>query len=169
MQNKKRETMPTYTDSLLLEADSLIDGDRIKEAKELLTQIIQDNPDYGRAHNHLAWLYETKLKRFDRAEEHYKAAIKFAPEYPAGWLNYADLLRLLEKYEELEIVLNKMQSVKGLSKVRINAETAYMHEKRRDYDKAILFFQEAIKESFDNDEVERYKSAIERVKFKNTL
>lgn len=161
--------MSTYTDNLLLEADSLIDGDRIKEAKELLTQIIQDNPDYGRAHNHLAWIYETKLKRFDRAEEHYKAATRFAPEYPAGWLNYADLLRTLEKYSELEKILEKMHSVKGLSKARMNVETAYMYEKRRMYDKAIPFFEEAIKESFDNDEIERYKAAIERVKFKSSL
>lgn len=161
--------MSTYTDSLLLEADSLIDGDRIKEAKELLTQIIQDNPDYGRAHNHLAWLYETKLKRFDRAEEHYKAAIKFAPEYPAGWLNYADLLRSLEKYDELEKILQQMQNVKGLSRVRMNSETAYMYEKRRMYDKAIHFFQEAIKESLDNDDIERHKASIERIKFKSSL
>lgn len=161
--------MSTYTDSLLLEADSLIDGNQIKEAKEFLTQIIQENPDYGRAHNHLAWLYETKLKRFDRAEEHYKAAIKFSPEYPAGWLNYADLLRSLEKYTELESILQQMRKVKGLSKVRVNAETGYMYEKRRMYEEAITAYQEALKESLDNEEVERFKAAIERVKYKSSL
>ena len=62
-----------------------------------------------------------------------------------------------------------MSSVKCLSILRINAETAYMYEKRRMYDKAIPFFEEAIRECFDNDEIERYKAAIERVKFKSSM
>ncbi len=69
-----------------LMADGLISENRLSEAAKLLENILLDAPDFGKAHNHMGWLFETKFKNLQRAEEHYRLALKFNPH------NYTNLM-----------------------------------------------------------------------------
>jgi len=94
-------------DEMFFEADQLIAEKQIGKAMQLLYDIINEQPDYGRAHNHLGWIYETKYRDYAKAEEHYRAALAYAPEYPAVYQNYAVLLSTVRKFTDLEKVLEK--------------------------------------------------------------
>jgi hypothetical protein len=47
-----------------LRADDLIRDNKISEALKLLESIILEDPGFGKAHNHIGWIYETKLSVF---------------------------------------------------------------------------------------------------------
>ena len=67
-------------EDMLFEADELIRNNKIADAVELLEGIISQVPDYGKAYNHLGWVYETKLKELSKAEEMYRQCIAFNPD-----------------------------------------------------------------------------------------
>ena len=76
------------TEEMFAQADRLLNEGVIMEAVEKLSQILKRNPRFGKAYNHLGWVYEMKYKNIARAEEYYKAAMSYAPNYNASYLNY---------------------------------------------------------------------------------
>lgn len=156
-------------DEMFLEADKLINDQQITQALDLLHEIINEQPDYGRAHNHLGWLYENKLKKFNLAEHHYKAAINLTPEYPACWLNFAYFLGNLHRFTELEEHLQKCLKVPGISLSYIYNEFAIMYELKTNYNKAIEYYNKAILKSLNSKNIEEYEEAITRCKKKETI
>ena len=88
-------------------ADELIKEGNIKTAVETLFKITQRNPQFGKAYNHLGWVYENKYKNYSKAEEFYQKALQFAPEYAAAYLNYTYFLSNLARYDELQTHLDK--------------------------------------------------------------
>ena len=94
-------------DRLFFKADNDIKDGNIVEAFDNLTYIIEQDLEYGRAYNHLGWIYETKYKNYAKAEECYRLAMKYSPDYLPIYLNFAILLSTLEKFDELEAHLEK--------------------------------------------------------------
>lgn len=153
-------------DEIFLKADQMIAADDITGARNILYALLQDFPDYGRAHNHLAWINENKLRYFNEAEEHYKAALHFSPDYPAVWINYTYFLGSQERFDEELEHLSKALNIKGVSKSFMFFEIGSVSEMKAEYDKAIEYYKEAIKFSQNDDNIQRYEKSIERVKKK---
>jgi Tfp pilus assembly protein PilF len=151
------------------EADKMINDGRISDAAHLLEAILTEAPDVGKAHNHMGWLYETKFKNLTKAEEHYKYALKFSPEYPAGYYNYAYLLSTLRRYEELEKLLNDAIKVPGISYSTLYNEFGLMHEALGKYEDAIYYFKLYIQNLFDLKNIEAAAEAIKRCERKQQL
>lgn len=149
-----------------LHADSLLERGEIAEAKEMLIGIIEDEPDFGRAHNHLGWLYRVKLSNFERAEYHLRLAVKFAPEYPAGYLNYGNLLMELGDYTKLGEIANKAIKVKGIHKPAVYHFMAVVAEISGDLSEAMKWLGQAKAVAFDEGSIAHIKSEIRRVKGK---
>lgn len=152
-----------------LKADALIGENRLSEAAKLLEDILCDAPDFGKAHNHMGWLFETKFKNLRRAEEHYKLALKFSPDYTAAYYNYAYLLSSLRKFDELEQLLNDCIKVPGINYATIYNEFALMRELQGDLEDAIHYFKLHIKNSFDLKSIETASEAIRRCERKMKL
>jgi len=152
-----------------IEADSLIKDNLISEATNVLNDILAEAPDFGKAHNHLGWIYETKIKDFARAEEHYRLALKFTPEYSASYYNYAILLSTLRRYDELEKLLNDAVKVQGINLATIYNEFALMKEVQGKYDDAIHYYKLYIQNSFDNKMIETAADSISRCKRKKEI
>lgn len=142
-------------------ADRLINEGKIGDAARLLEEILAEVPDFGKAHNHMGWLYETKFKNYTKAEEHYKFALKFAPEYTAVYYNYACLLSTLRKFDELEKLLGMAVTVAGINYATIYNEYGLMYEVQGNFTDAIHHFKLSIQNSYDNKSIE---SAIESIK-----
>jgi Tfp pilus assembly protein PilF len=149
-----------------MEADRLISDQRIGEAFTKLTSIIQEMPDFGKAYNHIGWIYETKYKDFPNAEKYYKQAIEYAPDYSAGYYNYAVVLSSLQKWDELTALLNKAMQVPGINRGTIYNEFGIMYEAQGKYNEAIEAYKNYIKSSFDNKQVDTATDSIERCKKK---
>ena len=151
------------------EADKMINDGRISDAAHLLEAILTEAPDFGKAHNHMGWLYETKFKNLTKAEEHYKFALKFSPEYPAGYYNYAYLLSTLRRYDELETLLNDAIKVPGISYSTLYNEFGLMNEALAKFDDAIHYFKLYIQNLFDLKNIESAAESIKRCERKKQL
>ena len=108
-------------EELFIQADRLLSENATMEAVEKLSQILKRNPRFGKAYNHLGWVYETKYKNSQRAEEYYKAAIAYAPNYNAAYLNYGYLLSNAGRFDELKTHLDKMATLPGIAKDTMHA------------------------------------------------
>lgn len=150
-------------------ADRLINDGKIAEAATMLEEILADAPDFGKAHNHMGWLYETKFKNFKQAEEFYRLALRFAPDYPAAYYNYSYLLSTLRRYDELEQLLNTAIKVSGISFATIYNEYALMREIQGRYDDAIHYFRLYIQNSYDSKVIESAADSIKRCERKKEL
>lgn len=151
-----------YLDQLFFRADNEIKDGFITEAMNTLMEIIEQDAEYGKAYNHLGWIYETKYKNYPKAEECYKLALKFASDYTAVYLNYAILLSTLERFEDLEPLLEKAMNVQGINKSKIWNEYAIMYELQAKFQKAIDAYKKSMQYSLDNADIERFEQSIQR-------
>lgn len=149
-------------DNLFFEADNLIKDNLIGDAHNKLLVIVKKNPNYGRAYNHLGWLFETKYKDLNKAEEYYQKALENSPEYIPIYLNYAICLSTMGKYDKLKDFLEKAMQVPGVNKSQLNNEYGIMYEMQGDFEKAISYYQAAINQSLNNKDISIYQESIER-------
>jgi tetratricopeptide (TPR) repeat protein len=156
-------------EDMLFEADALIKENRISEAISLLENIIASSPDFGKAYNHLGFIYETKLKELDKAEKMYKQCIAYTPDYPAVYLNLSIVLSSLGKFEEQRQLLDKSINVSGVDKASIYNEMGIMYELQAEYNKAIEHYKLAIRHTLIDNNLETYKKSMERCRTKRDL
>lgn len=156
----------TTFETNFLKADDLIRENKISDAIELLESIIYEEPDFGKAHNHLGWIYETKLQNGKKAELHYKQAIKSDPAYTASYINYSYLLSNQNRFDELKTHLDKAILVAGINKATIYNEYAIMFELQGNYKEAVSSFKKAIQHCLDVKIIETYTGNIARCKQK---
>jgi tetratricopeptide (TPR) repeat protein len=152
-----------------LRADRLINEGQLTEAAHLLEEILVEAPDFGKAHNHFGWLYETKFKNFAKAEEHYRLALKFAPDYVSIYYNYAYLMSTLRKYDILEKHLQQAIKVPGINFATIYNEFALMYEMQGRLDDAIHHYKLYIQNLFDGKNIETAVESIKRCERKKEL
>ena len=156
-------------EEMFAKADDLIKEGDIKGAVELLFKIIQRNPNFGKAYNHLGWVYENKYKNYTRAEEFYKKALQYAPEYAAPYLNYTYFLSNLGRYDELKTHLDKSLQIPSVAKETLYNEYAVMYEMQQNPQEAMDFYVKAAMTTLDSTKLEQYKTSIERCKQKIDL
>ena len=156
-------------EELFAQADRLLNDGVIMEAVEKLSQILKRNPRFGKAHNHLGWVYETKYKNAARAEEYYKAAMKYAPHYNASFLNYGYFLSNSGRFDELKTHLDKISNISGIAKDIIFNEYGIMYEMQGNPQAAMDYYQKAAIVTLENGKLDRYRESIERCQKKLDL
>ncbi|MDX2172734.1 MAG: hypothetical protein SFY56_06405 [Bacteroidota bacterium] len=161
--------MSIHNEQLLQDADLYIKENKIENAISILNSIIMDDPLFGKAHNHLGFIYETKIKNLQKAEEHYKIALATAPTYCAIYYNYAILLSTLKKYDELKDLLKKADSVEGINKSTIYNEWAIMYESLGNLDLAIDFYRKTAAATFDNKTLDIAMASVDRCNKKKSF
>lgn len=153
-------------EELFAQADRLLNEGVIMEAVEKLSQIVKRNPRFGKAYNHLGWLYETKYKNYARAEEYYKAAMQYAPHYNASYLNYAYFLSNLGRFDELKTHLDRVAQIPGIAKDTVANEYAIMYEMQGNLQQAMDYYQKAAIVTLDSTKLDKYKEGIDRCRKK---
>lgn len=127
---------------------------------------IHEMPEFGKAYNHIGWIYETKYKDFPNAEKYYKQALEYSPDYLAGYYNYAIVLSTLKKWDELTLLLNKALTIPGVNVSTIQNEFAIMYEAQGKLQEAIEAYRKYAASTFDNKQLETAKDSINRCKNK---
>ena len=162
--------MPNFeADRMFFEADQQIKDGKPTEAMDQLLQIIEQYPTYGKAYNHIGFIYETRYRDYKKAEEYYQKALEYSPDYPATYLNYALVLSTMEKFEELESLVKRGLEVPGASKDRLYNEMGIMSELKEKYEEAIVYFKKAVKYSLSESDIEIYKKNITRCRRKEEM
>ena len=156
-------------EELLHQANLDIKDGYYEAASNTLEQIINEDPNFGKAYNHLGYLYEAKFKDYDKGETLYRLALEKAPLYPPVYYNYAILLSTLGKFDELENLLEEALKVPGITKATIYNEYGIMYEQQEALEKAITYYTKAAKATLSNDILGRIKKSIARCKEKLEL
>ncbi len=156
-------------DRLFFKADADIKEGLIAEAYDTLQYIIEQESEYGKAYNHLAWIYETKYKNFAKAEECYRLAVRFAPEYTSAYINYAILLCTLEKHDKLIELLEVAIKVPGINKAKVWNEYGIMYELQGLYTEGIEAYKKAIQYSLSDEDIEKFEKSIYRIRKKQNI
>ena len=155
-------------EELFAQADRILTEGSTMEAVEKLSQILKRNPRFGKAYNHLGWVFETKYKNSQRAEEYYKAVMAYAPNYNAAYLNYGYFLSNAGRFDELKTHLDKMEHLPGIAKDTIANEYAIMYEMQGN-PQAAIDYQKAAIVTLDSAKLDKYKDSIERCRKKIEL
>jgi tetratricopeptide (TPR) repeat protein len=158
-----------HIEELFLEADKALDEGNLAEGKKLLEEILREEPSYGKAHNHLGWLYKTRFQDYNTAETHYKLALKFDPDYSATYLNYAYLLRDSGRLDELEQILTRALNINAPNKCGIYDEFGSLYELRGQYKQAIKYYKKAIQHCLNDKILEELKGHIKRCRKKRSM
>lgn len=153
-------------EEMFAQADRLLNESKIMEAVEKLSQILRRNPRFGKAYNHLGWVYETKYKNMQRAEEYYKAAMQYAPNYNAAYLNYSYFLSNLGRFDELRAHLERISNIPGIARDTIANEYAIMYEMQGNLEEAIDHYRKAAILTLDITKLDKYKESVERCRRK---
>ncbi|MCC5943823.1 MAG: tetratricopeptide repeat protein [Bernardetiaceae bacterium] len=145
-----------------MEADNLIKDGHIAEAVRMLEYIVTHAPDFGRAYNHLGWIYETKYQDFAQAADYYELALEKEPSYLPTYSNYAVLLSTTRRFDRLKAVLEQGLAQEGINTARMYNEYGLMQELQHDYQAAIQSYEASIKDDLDIESMQRSLQAIER-------
>ncbi|NNJ81633.1 MAG: tetratricopeptide repeat protein [Flavobacteriaceae bacterium] len=159
----------TKLEELLDQANLNIKDGLYDEATNKLEKILDMDPNFGKAYNHLGYLYEVKFKEYEKGETLYKLCLEKSPMYPAVYYNYSILLSTLGKWDDLKNLLDKAINVPGITKSTIWNEYAIMYEQQGKLDEAIEHYRKAALNTLDKAVLERAKSSIERCQMKKEL
>lgn len=159
----------TKLEELLNQANLDIKDGFYERASNKLEQIIDLDPNFGKAYNHLGYLYEVKFKDYEKGETLYKLALEKSPLYPSVYYNYAVCLSTLGKFDELKTLLDTALGIPGITKATIYNEYGIMHEQLGDLNEAINYYQKAGKLTLSSDVLNRVKNSIDRCKSKLEL
>jgi tetratricopeptide (TPR) repeat protein len=156
----------TKLEEMLDNANLEIKNGKYENASNILEKIIDIDPNFGKAYNHLGYLYEVKFKEYEKGETLYKLCIEKSPMYPSVYYNYAILLSTLNKWDTLKELLDKAVNIPGVTKATIYNEYAIMYEQQGKLDEAIEKYKMAGMNTLDKAVLDRAKTSIERCKAK---
>jgi len=158
--------MTTRTEELFLEAEADIRNSNYHEAFQKYEDILYEEPGYAPAHNSIGWIYKTQFDNYQKAELHFKTAMKADPEYPHPYFHFASLLLDLERYNELERHLNHCLSLRAIDKSWVYYRYGMLNELNGLFLKAIENYEKALINTMNNDKVKDYQTDIERCRIK---
>ena len=130
----------TKLEEMLDQANLEIKNGKYEVASNILEKIIDLDPNFGKAYNHLGYLYEVKFKEYEKGETLYKLCLEKSPMYPAVYYNYAVLLSTLRKYDQLKELLDTAVTIPGITMATMYNEYAIMYEQQSNLDLAIDYY-----------------------------
>lgn len=152
----------TEADKLFIEAKSLLEKGEVSGAAKMLVQITDRFDDYGKAWSALGNILMNYLEDASGAEECFKKAIEVSPVYFPAYLAYADALFKLEKFAEMNAILNQADTIQGVRKDLVLKKSAMLMESQGRYDEAIGNYKKAIIASFSEEEIQMCEAGINR-------
>lgn len=161
--------MSSRIEELYLEGENAIKNGNMIEAKQHYETILLDDPQCYYAHNSLGWIYKSQFDDYVKAENHYKAAIKFGPGYPYSYYNLIYLLTELERFEEARQLMHICLSIPIIDKSTIYNRLGVLEEFIGDFEAAIQQYKKAIRLCLNDEKIDDLKKSISRCEYKLTL
>jgi Tfp pilus assembly protein PilF len=152
---------------LFLKASQLIkDSIKVGEAVFILESIVNDIPEFGKAYNHLGWIYKNKFQDNQKAAEYFEKCLSFQSDFSPVYYNYASLLSQTGNFKRLDELLKQALNVVGIDKCIIFNEFGIMCELSGKFSDAESFYLQSMKLALDNKLMENRLSAVERCRKK---
>lgn len=152
-----------YTEEYILKAKEHIDSWDYIKAKRLLMELLEEQPDNGRAHQLLGWIYASQLNQYDMAEIHFKMAMQFDPYHASTYSDYIYLLKMTGRYQEMIKFAEKAQKTEGVNHAYILRYKAEALEMLHDYKASVDTYNRAIINALDEELINSCEQGIERI------
>lgn len=153
----------------VLDAEREFEQQDYLQGKSYLESALQEDPTYGKAHNHMGWLYLFFLNDLIKAEQHLRLALKYTSGYAAPYIHMISLLFEAKRMDEHLALLQEALNVQGVSNSHIYNDLGTHFEVKGEYRKALRYYKEAIKWSLDNVEINGIKNNINRCRDKRWM
>jgi tetratricopeptide (TPR) repeat protein len=137
---EKIEWLETY----MTDAETLIMEGCVNDGLALLQNLLYEEPGYGALHNYLAWAYLYYAENEQKAEAHWKWAIRFNKELPAPYLHLGRYYSGKGKYSEAEKYLREGLEQPDANRVALLEILAHVYELRGVYSKAVETYKSAL-------------------------
>lgn len=156
-------------EELFTQADLDIKDGYFEAAFKKLEDILVEEPTFGKAYNHMGWMYETKFRDYAKAEEFYQKALDCSPEYTPIYSNYSILLSTLGKFDKLQVVIEKGLQIPGVDKANLYNEKGIMLEQQGRLMEAKEAYRTCAQMTLNKDTLNRAIDSISRCETKMTL
>jgi tetratricopeptide (TPR) repeat protein len=113
-------------------------------ALRLLDRLLYEEPGYGRLHFTLGVIYYDHADDMRKAEEHFRLAIKFSPEFADTYWYLGTLLYYDERMIESVEVFGEGLKAKRANKSLMYMNMAKAYELEQKFGKAIRFYRKAL-------------------------
>src|SRR6187549_2283430 len=80
-----------WMEKYMTEAEQLIYDNKIDQGLHMLTDLLYDEPGYGRLHNYIGWANLYYTQNVTQAELHFKMAIRFDETFAPPYLHMGTL------------------------------------------------------------------------------
>ena len=127
------------------------------KAQEQVEQILEKDPNYGKAHYLLGYILFEYVNDLNNAKNHAKKAIKFDQCNPLGYYLYCDILIAEQNLEEMKSMTRGIVNLKIIDKAFIYHKLAYIYETRRQYIDAI----DALHKSKDHGKTSSWRNFVD--------
>lgn len=133
-----------WMNKYLADAEQMMYDNQVNEGLALMNSLLYEEPGYGYLHNYIGWAYMYYTQQTEQAELHLKMAIRFDAAYSAPYLHLGNLYIRMGRYSEaLNCLENGMTKNNG-NKVAFLESIAHVYELKKEYNKAIRFYKEAL-------------------------
>ena len=139
------------------------------EGMRLLEEALTIEPDYGKANNHMGWLFLYHLNDWAKAETHLNLAMKYSPSYSACYIHKSYMLFEKGRFDELTQLLEKALTIGGVQRSFIYNEYGRMYEVSGKLRKAVKFYKLAFRWTFNEQDLNLYKDNIRRCRDKRWI
>ncbi|GAA4333640.1 hypothetical protein GCM10023149_40530 [Mucilaginibacter gynuensis] len=159
------DTFYSVDEKYLQAVDELAYGERPMGLR-LLTEIINNDPTYAKAHYQLGKIYYYEVHDYQTAGYHFKTCIDLEPTFPNAYYHYMRLLVFLNMKTQVIKVKEKALTVPGVSAASIYKVSGLFQEKNKNWAAALADYRTAFMEVTDKQQKIDIEEAIERVKSK---
>ncbi|HEU4718041.1 MAG TPA: hypothetical protein VFU15_09415 [Bacteroidia bacterium] len=154
------------TEDKYIRAVQKLDYGYAAKAKRLLSEILEEEPDNGRAHYQLARIAWWKLRDAEMTRRHLYYAKRFAPGFTPAWYFLVNVLLETRAHEQLLAVAAEAITVPGISHSWVYFLCALSHEQQLQLGEATRFAEKALQHSICEDESGEVKLALARIRRK---
>lgn len=154
------------TEEKLLKADNYMDNCRYVKAHRMYTEILQEEPDSALAHYGMGILMRYHLQHITQAEEHFRLALQFKPDYTFAAEEYLSLLYYMKEYEKLDAFAVRVIAMPGIKETYVLHVRGNAAEVCGDLEKALALYEEAARKSTDSRVFGDLNDSVSRIKMK---
>jgi len=156
-------------DNYILNAESAFERQDWLEGESYLLEALVEEPCFGKAHNHLGWLYLNHLRDLEKAERHLNLAMKYSPKYSAVYIHMTHFLFEAKRFDEQLKLLEMAKTIPGIDFAFIYNEFGRIEEVRGKSRKAVRHYKAALRCSMSDHEMQIIKSNLRRCRAKRLI
>jgi tetratricopeptide (TPR) repeat protein len=141
-------------------------ADSLDECIESLNYALSYDADYAPALCLMGRIYTMEVKNYSMAEDFYTRALAADFEYSETYIYYAKLLLILDRQDELSVLLDSALKVPGMDKSTVYHVKALSYEYQGKFGETLDHLYRALKLSYNSETDEFLLSEIKRVQGK---